>query len=98
MAKTAPIKPVGNHVLIKRAAAAVSKGGIVLPESAKERPQEGKVVALGSGKVLDNGDRSSFSVKGGDRIIFSEYAGDEVEHQGEKYLVMKESDIIAVIN
>ncbi len=98
MAKTASIKPLGNHVLVKRAEAAdISKGGIVLPESAKEKPQEGKVLAVGNGKVLENGKRSSFSVKAGDRVIFNSYGGTEVSHGGEDFLLMTESDILGVV-
>jgi chaperonin GroES len=97
MAKS-DIKPVGNHVLVKRSGAAeVSAGGIVLPENAKEKPKEGKVVSIGSGKVLDNGKRSSFTVKPGDRVIFASYAGQEVKHGAEEYLVMEESDILGVV-
>jgi chaperonin GroES len=92
------IKPLGAHVVVKRASPAeVSKGGIILPENAKEKPQEGKVVAIGNGKVLENGKRSAFTVKKGDRVIFTSYAGTEVEHGGEKLMVMEESDILAVI-
>ncbi len=98
MAKDAPIKPLGDHVLVKRSdAAEVSKGGIILPESAKEKPQEGKVLAVGNGKVLDNGERSSFSVKAGDRVIFNSYGGTEVSHAGEDYLLMTENDILGVV-
>ena len=94
MAKPAPVKPLGDHVLVKRAEAAeVSKGGIVLPETAKDKPQEGKVLATGNGKVLDNGERSSFSVKAGDRVIFNSYGGTEVKHNGEEFLIMTENDI-----
>lgn len=97
MAKSA-IAPIGAHVLIKRSSASdVSQGGIILPENAKEKPKEGTIVSVGNGKVLDNGERSSFSVQEGDRVIFASYAGTEVKHLGEDYLVMEESDILAVI-
>ncbi|MDA3961524.1 MAG: co-chaperone GroES [Planctomycetota bacterium] len=97
MAKS-DIKPVGNHVLVKRSdAAEVSAGGIVLPENAKEKPKEGKIVAIGNGKVLDNGERSTFSVKAGDRVIFASYAGQEVKHGSDEYLVMEESFILGII-
>lgn len=99
MAKAAPITPLGDHVLVKRAEAAdISKGGIVLPETAKDKPQEGKVLAIGNGKVLENGERSSFGVKVGDRVIFNSYGGTEVKHGGEDYLVMTENDILAVVS
>ena len=99
MAKPAPVKPLGDHVLVKRAEAAeISKGGIVLPDTAKDKPQEGKVLATGNGKVLDNGERSTFSVKAGDRVIFNSYGGTEVKHDGEDYLIMTENDILGVIS
>jgi len=97
MAKSS-IKPVGDHVLVKRADPAdVSEGGIVLPETAKDKPKEGKIVAIGNGRVLDDGKRSKFQVKAGDRILFSSYAGTEVKYDGEDYLVMDETDILGVI-
>lgn len=92
------IKPIGNHVLVQRATPAeISKGGIVLPESAKDKPQEGKIIAIGNGKIMEDGNRSSFQVSVGDRVIFTSYAGTEVSHEGDDYLVMEESDILAVI-
>jgi chaperonin GroES len=92
------IKPIGAHVVVKRADAAdKSKGGLFLPENAKDKPQEGTIVAIGNGKVLDDGERSSFQVGTGDRVIFASYAGTEVEHEGSEYLVMEESDILAVV-
>jgi chaperonin GroES len=92
------IKPLGSHVLVKRATPAeVSAGGIVLPETAKDKPKEGKIVAIGAGKVLDDGSRSTFQVAEGDRVIFTSYAGTEVTHSGEDFIVMEESDILAVI-
>ena len=92
------LKPLGAHVVVKRASPAeVSKGGIILPENAKDKPQEGSVIAIGNGKVLENGERSTFTVKKGDRVIFTSYAGTEVEHGGETLMVMEESDILAVI-
>ena len=69
--------------------------GIVLPDSAKEKPQEGKVVAVGTGRVLDNGERVALEVKEGDRIIFSKYAGTEVKYEGNEYLILRESDILS---
>lgn len=92
------IKPIGNHVLVQRATPAeVSKGGIVLPETAKDKPKEGKIIAIGNGKVMEDGKRSSFQVSVGDRVIFTSYAGTEVTHQGEDFLVMEESDILAIV-
>lgn len=98
MAKS-PIKPLGDHVLVKRSdAKSTSAGGIILPENAKEKPKEGVVVAVGNGKVLDDGSRSTFQVKAGDKVIFASYAGTEVKHGGEELMVMTENDIFAIIN
>jgi chaperonin GroES len=72
-------------------------GGIVLPETAKEKPKEGTVIALGDGKLLDSGKRSKFQVKKGDRVVFSSYAGTEIKIGVEEYLLMSEEDILAVI-
>ena len=92
------IKPLGSHVLIRRSdASEVSTGGIILPEAAKEQPKEGKVIAVGAGKVVDDGSRHSFQVSEGDRVIFSSYAGTEVEHEGETLMLMDESDILAIV-
>lgn len=92
------IRPLGDRVLVQRVEAeAKSAGGILLPESAKEKPKEGKIVAIGEGRTLDNGERSKFSVKKGDRILFSSYAGTEIKFQGEEYLIMREEDILGII-
>ena len=92
------IRPLGDRVLVQRVEAEEkTAGGILLPESAKEKPKEGKVVSLGEGRMLDNGERSTFAVKKGDRVLFSSYAGTEVKYQGEDYLIMGENDILAVI-
>lgn len=94
------IRPLGDRVLVQRLEAEdKSAGGILLPESAKEKPKEGKVVALGAGRVLDNGEHAAFSVKQGDRVLFASYSPtiSEVEYKGAEYLVMLEKDIIAVI-
>ena len=71
--------------------------GIVLPDTAKEKPQEGKVFAVGTGRVLDNGERVAVEVAVGDRIIFSKYAGTEVKYEGTEYLIVRENDILAII-
>ena len=92
------IKPLGDRVLIRRLEAeAKTSGGIVLPDSAKEKPKEGIVLALGPGKTLEDGKRSTFTVANGNRVIFSSYAGTEVKWQGEEYLLMSEEDILAVV-
>lgn len=92
------LKPLGEKVLVKRLEAEEkTKGGIVLPDTAKEKPKRGKVVAVGSGKLLDNGQRSELQVKKGDEVIFTSYAGTEIKLDGKEYLVMDQSDILAVI-
>lgn len=92
------IRPLGDRVLVQRMEAeAKTAGGILLPESAKEKPKEGKIVSLGEGRLLDNGDRATFAVKAGNKVLFSSYAGTEVKYQGEEYLIMNESDILAII-
>jgi chaperonin GroES len=92
------IRPLGDRVLVQRVEAEdKTAGGILLPESAKEKPKEGKIIAIGEGRTLDNGERSTFSVKDGDSILFSSYAGTEVKYQGEEYLIMREDDILAII-
>jgi chaperonin GroES len=92
------IKPLADKILVQRLEAeSVTAGGIVLPESAKEKPQKGKVAALGQGKVLDDGSRSKFQVKKDDQVLFTSYAGTEVKIDGKEYLIMDESDVLAVI-
>jgi len=92
------IRPLNDKIVVKRVEAeAKTKGGIVLPDTAKEKPKEGVVVAVGSGKLLENGSRAAFQVKEKDRIIFSSYAGTEVKVDGEEYLVLSEDDVLAVI-
>lgn len=94
----AKIRPVGDRVVIKPAAKEeVTKSGIVIPDTAKEKPQEGTVIAIGSGRLLDNGDRSPIDVREGDRVLYAKYGGTEFKLEGEEYLVLKESDILAVI-
>ncbi|KQL51025.1 MULTISPECIES: co-chaperone GroES [Heyndrickxia] len=92
------LKPLGDRVVIELVETEEkTASGIVLPDSAKEKPQEGKVVAVGTGRVLDSGERVALEVSEGDRIIFSKYAGTEVKYQGNEYLILRESDILAVI-
>jgi len=92
-------KPIGEKILVKRLEAeGKTAGGIVLPDSAKEKPKEGKIIALGDGKLLDNGDRAKFQVKKGDKVVFSSYAGTEVMINDEEFLLMSEDDILAVID
>ena len=94
----AKINPIGDRVLIKRLEAEEkTKGGIVLPDTAKEKPKEGKVIALGDGKILESGERAKFQIKVGDRVIFASYSGTDVKVDGEEYVLMSEEDILAVI-
>jgi chaperonin GroES len=91
-------KPIGEKLLVKRLEAeGKTAGGIVLPESAKEKPKEGTIIALGDGKLLDSGKRSKFQVKKGDKVVFSSYAGTEIKIGVEEYILMSEEDILAVI-
>ncbi len=92
------IQPVGDRVVVKPAAKEeVTKSGIVIPDTAKEKPQEGTVIAVGSGRLLDNGDRASMDVREGDRVLYAKYGGTEFKLDGEEYLVLKENDILAII-
>ena len=92
------IRPLGDRVLVQRIEAEeITAGGILLPESAKEKPKEGVIIAVGEGRMLDNGERSSFSVKSGDRVLFTSYGGTDVKYSGEEYMIMEERDILGVI-
>jgi chaperonin GroES len=92
------IKPLHDRVLVKRIDEEQEvRGGIVIPDTAKEKPQEGEVVAVGEGKVLDNGTKVKMSVKAGDRVLFGKYSGSEVKLGDEEFLVMREDDILGVI-
>ncbi|WP_059105391.1 co-chaperone GroES [Shouchella shacheensis] len=92
------LKPLGDRIVIEQIELEeTTASGIVLPDSAKEKPQEGKVVAVGTGRVTDNGEKVALEVKEGDAIIFSKYAGTEVKYEGTDYLILRESDVLAVI-
>jgi len=92
------IRPLADRVIVQRVEAqSVTAGGIVLPDSAKEKPQRGKVVSVGEGKILEDGTVSKMQVKKGDAVLFSSYAGTEVKMEGKEYLIMSESDIMAII-
>jgi len=94
----ANIRPVGDRVVVKPAAKEeVTRSGIVIPDTAKEKPQEGVVIAVGSGRLLDNGERAAIDVHEGDRVLFAKYGGTEFKLESEEYLVLKESDILAII-
>lgn len=93
------LQPLGDRILVKALESRErTKGGIVLPDTAKERPQEGKVVAIGSGKMLEDGTIKSLEVKTGDTILFGKYAGTEVKVDEEEYLILREEDILAIVN
>ncbi len=92
------LTPIGDKVLVKRLEAETkTKGGIVIPDSDKEKPKQGKVIAVGSGRLLKGGKIGPFTVKKNDRILFSSYAGTEVTVDGEEYMLMSEDDVLAVI-
>ncbi|MFC5701837.1 co-chaperone GroES [Cohnella faecalis] len=92
------IRPLGDRVLVEAVAKEEkTASGIVLPDTAKEKPQEGKIVAVGSGSVNKDGVRVALEVKEGDVVLFSKYAGTEIKYEGKEYLIMKESDIHAII-
>jgi chaperonin GroES len=92
------VKPLNDRVLVKRLEEMqVTKGGIYIPDTAKEKPVEGKVIAAGPGKVNDQGNRLPLNVKAGDRILFGRYSGSEIKIEGEEYLMMREDDILGVI-
>ena len=92
------IKPLADKVLIKRVEAEnKTKGGIVLPDTAKEKPRRGKIVSVGDGRLLDDGSRSEIQVKVGDLVLFSSYGGTEIKINGDEYLIMEESEIMAIL-
>lgn len=93
------IKPLADRVIVKPSDVSESKtaGGIIIPDTAKEKPQEGKIVAVGKGKLDENGKPIKMEVKVGDKVLYSKYGGTEIEYEGEKYLIMSESDIHAIV-
>ena len=98
MAKVPKIKPLGQNVLLRRLEAEEkTKGGIILPDTAKEKPKEGEVLAVGEGELDKNGKKKDFQVKKGDRVIFSSYAGTEIKLDGGEYLILSEDDILGVV-
>jgi chaperonin GroES len=93
------IKPLGDRIVVKRLeAASMTKGGIVLPDSAKEKPKEGEIMAVGPGKTLESGEVQAPQVNVGDKVLFSSYAGTEVSIDGDEFLIMSESDVLAVVD
>ena len=92
------ITPLNEKIVVERLEADdKTAGGIILPDTAKEKPKQGKILALGDGKQLENGKRAPFQVKTGDRVLFTSYAGSEVTVDGKEYLVMTEDDVLAVV-
>ncbi len=92
------VVPLNDKIVVKRLEAEEkTAGGIVLPDTAKEKPKQGKVLSVGDGKLLESGDRAKFQVKEGDRVLFTSYAGNEVTVDGEEYLIMSEDDVLAVV-
>ena len=92
------VRPLGDRVLVQPIEEKeTKKGGIIIPDTAKEKPQEGNVVALGTGKVDDNGKKVEFTVKSGDKVLISKYGGTEIKVDGESYLIMREDDILGII-
>ena len=93
------IRPLGDHVLVTRSSEETkSAGGIIIPDTAQEKPQEGKVVAVGNGKRLEDGSIQPVDVKKGDRILFGKYSGTEVSVEGEEHLLLREDDILGVLS
>ena len=96
--KSATVTPLGDRVIVRRVEAdEKTKGGIILPDTAKEKPREGVVIAVGNGKLLENGKRQAMSVKAKDRVLFSSYAGSEIKMDGQEMLILSEDEILAVI-
>ena len=94
----AKLRPLNDKIIVERIKAEnKTKGGIVLPDTAKEKPKEGKIIAVGQGRLLENGKRQPFQVKVGDRIIFTSYAGTEMRVDGEKMLIMSEEDVLGIV-
>ena len=92
------IRPLHDRMLVKRVEEQdARRGGIIIPDTAKEKPQEGKVVAVGNGKVTDEGKKISLDVKAGDRILFGKYSGNEVKIEDDEYLIMREEDVLAIL-
>jgi chaperonin GroES len=92
------VRPLHDRILVKREDETEEKiGGIIIPDTAKEKPQRGKVVAAGNGKIADDGKRIALDVKSGDRILFGKYSGNEVKIDGDDYLILREEDVLAIL-
>ena len=93
------LRPLQDRILVQRVEEeTTTKGGIIIPDTAKEKPAEGKVIAVGNGKLADDGKRVPLEVKKGDRILFGKYAGTEVKIEGDEYLIMREDDVLGIID
>ena len=93
------IVPLNDKIVVERLEAdEKTAGGIILPDTAKEKPKQGKIISVGEGKLLEDGKRAAFQVKVGDRVLFTSYAGNEVTHEGKEYLIMTEDDLLAVVD
>jgi chaperonin GroES len=95
--KKSTMRPLHDRVLLRRIEEESSSGSIIIPDSAKEKPQEGQVIAVGQGRLTDTGKKIALDVKAGDRVLFGKYSGSEVKVDGEELLIMKEEDILAVL-
>ena len=92
------VRPLQDRVVVQRVEEELTtKGGIIIPDTAKEKPQQGKVIAVGKGKMLENGTRVELDLKPGDKVLFGKYAGSEIKLEGEEYLIMREDDILGVL-
>jgi len=93
------IKPLGDHIIVKRIEEEEEqvKGGIIIPDTAKEKPQQGEIIAVGPGKLLDNGQRVALELKKGDIVVFGKYAGNEIKIGDQEYLIMREDDVYGII-
>jgi chaperonin GroES len=92
------VKPLQDRILVKRIEEEErTKGGIIIPDAAKEKPPEGKVVAVGDGKILESGQKAPLTVKPGDKILFGKYSGTEIKVDGEEHLILREDDVLAIV-
>ena len=92
------LKPLGDRIVVRALEQeSTSAGGIVLPDTAKEKPQQGEVLAIGPGKLLDNGTRSSIDVKIGDKVVYSKYGGTEIKVSGEEYIILRSDDVLGIV-
>jgi chaperonin GroES len=92
------IRPLNDRIIVQRIEEEEQmRGGLYIPDTAKEKPQEGKVIAVGNGKLLENGNRTPIDIKAGDRVLFGKYAGTEIKLDGEEYLILREDDVLGVV-